>query len=155
MKILGIGYSRTGTTSLSKALQILGFDVVHQCPIQHGNYIWNDICDDLVTSDGIVSSSLARYYKRLDMHYPKSKFILTTRNEADWRNSLRIFCPTSGFNIKTHENEVCSYFNTRFKDLLVINICSDRHEWKKLCEFLDCEQPDIAFPWENKYEMAK
>lgn len=35
--IYGCGLPRTGTTSLAKALEILGYDVVHYCPITHSN----------------------------------------------------------------------------------------------------------------------
>lgn len=154
-KIFGIGYSRTGTTSLSTALNILGYNVTHHCSIQDGNYIWKDICKNIKTYDGIVSSALSFFYKRLDYNYPNSKFILTTRNFPDWKKSLKRFCPNEVFNIRDYENNIRSYFIERDKDLLIMNICSNFHSWPTLCSFLGCEQPNTPFPWENKHEMEK
>jgi len=154
-KIFGIGYSRTGTTSLSSALNILGYKTFHHCSIQSGNYTWSSICNDIEKYDGIVSSILSFFYKRLDYTYPNSKFIITTRDKENWNKSLKKFCPNENFNIHKYESEVSQYFFQRSDSLLIMNICSDFHSWPTLCSFLGCEQPNTPFPWENKHEMEK
>ncbi|MBC6421767.1 MAG: hypothetical protein GDA43_03165 [Hormoscilla sp. SP5CHS1] len=82
MKVFGIGLSRTGTKSLTEALNMLGINVVHypndETTLQEliaGNYEFS-----LLNSwDGITDITVAPYYAQLDKIYPDSKFILTVR----------------------------------------------------------------------------
>ena len=93
-RIFGIGMHKTATTSLHHALQILGIDTAH----------WNDahwakrIFEEMTTVGR--SPTLERHYalsdlpitilyEQLDRAYPGSKFILTTRSEQSWLNSVR------------------------------------------------------------------
>ncbi len=92
-RIFGIGYHRTGTTSLAKAFEILGFDTFH---FDSGDKA-RDIYDEMI---GLGKSiTLERYYalcdspipilyKQLDEAYPNSKFILTVRDHNGWLESV-------------------------------------------------------------------
>ncbi len=89
-KVFGLGLSRTGTRSLTTALQILGFDPVHY-PLDPDTY--NEIANGqydltlLKHHDGITDITVAPYYAQLDKLYPGSKFILTVRNKDGWLRS--------------------------------------------------------------------
>jgi hypothetical protein len=91
-KVFGIGLSRTGTRSLTFALQILGFDVCHYptdaetyYELAHGQYDFA-VLDE---HDGITDITVSPYYAQLDKIYPGSKFILTVREKDSWLRSCR------------------------------------------------------------------
>lgn len=48
-----------------------------------------------------------------------------------------------------HNNNVIEYFRHRAGDLLILNV-GDQKAYSKLCEFLDIENEEKEFPWENK-----
>ncbi len=93
-KVFGIGYPKTATSSLSKALAILNYRSVHDpygilprfFPEELKNYRYDPaILDDHDAFAGIV----CLVYRELDRAYPGSKFILTVRDEKKWLKSLR------------------------------------------------------------------
>ena len=90
-KVFGIGLSRTGTVSLNIALRGLGFNVVH--------YPTDSVTYRELTSGqyrltilehhaGITDIVVAPFYPQLDRVYPSSRFILTTREESSWLESM-------------------------------------------------------------------
>ena len=91
MKIFGIGLSRTGTKSLTAALQLLGYRIVH---FPHDRKTINELTSGkfnftlLKDKDGITDITVAPYYAQLDKQFPKSKFILTTRDKDSWLKSI-------------------------------------------------------------------
>ena len=90
MKIFGIGTSKTGTTSLAKALEILGYRAAHY-PIGMLKFdselsIQLDQINDF---DALTDTPIARFYKQLDVEYPGSKFILTIREMDSWLESCK------------------------------------------------------------------
>ena len=88
-KIFGIGYPKTGTTSLAVALRGLGFNTFHDASLIFPkvfidgdfsickNQDWDAYCNRYQT-----------YFINMDEQYPNSKFILTTRNPGQWHMSL-------------------------------------------------------------------
>ena len=86
-KIFNIGLPKTGTKSLSKALNILGLKSLHNPRVfreksfegvyGYNNGDWQAICN--------LSE---HYYPQLDKAYPGSKFILTVREINSWLKSL-------------------------------------------------------------------
>lgn len=173
MKIFCIGLSKTATTSITAALDILGFDAIH----------WHDTKDIFkYTKSGIeinhtmlsnyaafADTPIARIYKELDSKYPGSKFILTVRDVEKWVKSfedqfgkgrLDTFSEklhmdlygTSEFDYKKctaafnrHTEEVTDYFKDRATDLLIIDVTAG-DGWEQLCGFLDLPIPAVAFP---------
>ena len=91
-KVFCLGLSRTSTKSLTKALNILGINVIHY-PIDkvthyeliHGHYNFTILQD----YDGISDITVSPYYRELDQLFPNSKFILTIREKKKWLESLR------------------------------------------------------------------
>jgi len=101
-KIFCIGLNRTGTTSLHRALQIMGFKSVHyrceqgnikdivQANFKSHKMLLADIEDYDAYSDWNRSESNC-LFKVFDKQYPDSKFILTIRNLKSWLKSRDSF----------------------------------------------------------------
>ena len=167
-KIFNIGFSRTGTTSLTEALQILGFSAYH-FPKSFDQIEKHDACTDM---------SITLGYKFLDLMYPESKYILTTRKLESWLSSMEVLFAqwniehdTPGYptdymhyaiygTVKfdedkmakayfNHIDDVKNYFKYKHEDLLELDIDSD-NKWEKLCTFLNVEIPDVPYPHSNK-----
>lgn len=95
-KCFGIGLSRTGTTSLAAALNILGFRVQHfpadACTQDELSRWLRGRVGPLFLSalenyDGIVDTPASCSFDGLDKAYPDSRFILTVRDERSWLRS--------------------------------------------------------------------
>jgi hypothetical protein len=91
-KIFCIGLSRTGTKSLTVALYILGYNIIHYPSDEQtlrdlieGNYSFSVLQD----YDGISDITVSPYFAQLHKLYPNSKFILTVRNKEDWLRSFQ------------------------------------------------------------------
>ena len=72
-KILGIGLSRTGTTSLHLAMGMLGYRSIH-CPRL------DRLGEILEHYQAAVDTPIACSFRELDLCYPDSLFILTIRD---------------------------------------------------------------------------
>jgi hypothetical protein len=90
-KVFGIGLSRTGTKSLTRALNTLGYVMVHYptdpltyLELSSGHYHLT-LLDHI---DGIADITVAPFYAQLDTLFPDSKFILTVRDKESWLHSL-------------------------------------------------------------------
>lgn len=93
-RIFGIGLHKTATTSLHKALQILGYDSAHWENAHWAKAIWDEMKSSgrsltLEKHYALSDLPISILYKELDKAYPGSKFILTIRDEADWLRSVR------------------------------------------------------------------
>ncbi|MEM1320989.1 MAG: sulfotransferase family protein [Bacteroidota bacterium] len=98
-KVFGIGFHKTGTTSLAAALRILGYDTIHGDPINEPPY--GDEGRSLIARidkgnfrlptiehyDAFTDNPYFSIWKELDKAYPGSQFILTIREEEQWINS--------------------------------------------------------------------
>jgi hypothetical protein len=169
LKVFGIGLSKTGTTSLNMALEILGFSSIHY-PVTWSQINQHDAATDI---------TIASRFKELDELYPGSKFILTVRDSNKWLESCQNhftyfteqkFLPENrkfyleqrvkiyGTKIydrvlfqeayKNHIHNVQNYFGHRPQDLLVIDIPAG-DGWVELCSFLQLPAPKQAFPHKN------
>ena len=165
-KVFGIGLGKTGVSSLCEALSLLGYK-----PIQHPQSL-----RIIKYFYAAVDTNVAIAYKKLDLRYPGSKFILTVRNIDTWVKSARMHDERRKANkfenigkhnrleafgsseydpeiwkakYETHVNEVLNYFQERPQDLLVFNVCAGEG-WEKLCPFLNKGYPNIPFPYLNK-----
>jgi hypothetical protein len=153
-KIFGIGFHKTGTSTLAVALTKMGYSV----------------CNHRLDLLPFEDNPWPLLYEILDHQYPGSKFILTFRDEKKWIKSIvnyfgkestpmrewiySVGSPQNQEKVyldryRQHNQEVIEYFKDRPQDLLVIS-WEKGHGWKELCEFL--EQPLITqpFPHVNK-----
>lgn len=98
-KVFCIGYNKTGTTSMAKALKGLGYRVGVQADAERLMDDWairdfRRIVRYCKTADAFqdVPFSLDFTYEVLDYAFPGSKFILTVRNSPEeWAESYRRF----------------------------------------------------------------
>lgn len=93
-RIFGIGMHKTGTTSLHHALKILGLDSAHWPSAGWAKKIWREMNTEgrsvtLERHHAVCDLPISNLYRKLDAAYPGSKFILTTRNEQAWLESVR------------------------------------------------------------------
>lgn len=84
-KIFGIGLSRTGTLSLNSALNRLGFHAIHWT-----NPMTMDLIDrdDFLLFDAFTDISVSHQFEWLYHTFPKSKFVVTTRDAQSWLASV-------------------------------------------------------------------
>lgn len=169
-KVFGIGLSRTGTNSLTQALQILGLNTIH-FPTDYRHVYRYDAATD---------SPVALAFQVLDISFPGSKFILTLRGDREqWLLSMRFLFEIlpQKWDIKTvhprmsipklhralyhtfldwdpielskaydlHTQRVRSYFQERPADLLELDIPAG-DGWDPLCSFLHKPVPEEPFP---------
>ena len=99
IKIIGAGFPRTGTTTLKKALEILGFDKTYHFKdlVANPNDLkyWIELEETGSTDfDSLFKNYRATvdfpgypYYKILLKKYPDAKVILTKRNSDAWYQS--------------------------------------------------------------------
>ncbi len=177
-KVFGIGYHKTGTSSLAIALQILGYAVTGPRGVfdpQISTRALPIVLDLVNQYDAFQDNPWPLLYKELDRFVPNSKFILTVRPSDSWiRSVVRHFGGTStpmrewiygvGDPIgneaeyvrryEAHNQSVFQYFSQQPRDLLVIDITRGA-SWEQLCEFLGNRAPDVPFPVANTAEWRE
>lgn len=177
MKIFGIGLSKTGTTSLASALEILGYRTRDYPGVQ--SYAPGDLSSIdaqlLERHDALTDTPIPSFYRELDWHYPGSKFILTVRDMDGWLQSCR-----KQFTARQAEQQneahnrlfidlydtavfdeakfragyerfvagVHHHFAGRPQDLLVLDVTAGQG-WNELCAFLGRPVPQQPFPKAN------
>jgi hypothetical protein len=178
-KVFGIGWAKTGTTSLGRALEILGYNHVGQRmdlveELMNGNErrVW-EVAD---TADAFEDWPWILLYRRLHERFPAAKFVLTCRDERSWLGSYRAMLgrePANrskigdirrfiyGFDVATasdetllsrvrsHNEAVRAFFVDKRDRLLVVNWGAG-DGWPELCSFLDRPVPSVDFPRENR-----
>ncbi len=92
-KVFGVGLSKTGTSSLTEALNQLGVRSIHY-PYDERTY--NELRDGnyklsiLEEYQGVIDLPVVPFYAQLDRIYPNSKFILTVREKDAWLRSCEL-----------------------------------------------------------------
>lgn len=176
--IIGVGFQKTGTSTLREALKILGYKVKDTSsraliPVLKGNY--TKILQILENYDAVEDIPWYMIYKELDERIPYSKFILTIRDEESWYLSVKrhigslrsahhewIYGRGKGLpkddkqnainTYNKHNQEVVEYFKNRPNDLLIIDFTKGE-KWEKLCNFLNKDIPTESFPHYNKTDV--
>jgi hypothetical protein len=84
-KIIGIGLPKSGTTSFTEALRILGFSALHL-----SNPATNDLFadDDLFLFDAFADLPLCEHFEQYYYMLPNAKFVYTNRPYASWKRSF-------------------------------------------------------------------
>ena len=174
-KIFGIGFHKTGTTSLARALAIFGYSVTGPNGVTDPDISQNVLkmaCELVEQYDAFQDNPWPIIFKEMAQRYPGSKFILTIRPTEKWIKSqvthfgtdttpmrewiYGVGCPKGNEEIyieryEKHNAEVLEYFKDRPDDLLVLKI-TEGQGFEKLCPFLNKEIPGVAFPHANKAE---
>lgn len=151
MIIYGIGLPRTGTNSLSVMLRQLGFGGHNYCSINK----FKNVNPTSSSIRYIVENDF--YQKRVDTYNIKNnKFILTHRNNIDWKMSIENFNDTDKLkNIHTfyYKSYIQGIFNKHkcSENLLILNICDETPEvtLMKLKLFLEITDDELYVPHIN------
>ncbi|WP_299684393.1 sulfotransferase family protein [uncultured Tateyamaria sp.] len=174
MKVFGIGFHKTGTTSLAVAFKALGMSVTGP-----NNTDDRDIADTYVTLaqdlskeyDSFQDNPWPLVYREMDEMWPDAKFILTTRDADRWVKSqvshfgarstpMRELIYGKGRGMPfgneehykatmlAHNDAVRAYFAGREGKLLEIDITKG-HGWDVICPFLGIDIPEVEFPHRN------
>jgi hypothetical protein len=179
LKVIGVGFQKTGTSSLREALKILGYRVKDTStrpliPILKGNY--GKVLRMLKGYTAVEDTPWYMIYKELDERIPGLKFVLTLREEESWYKSVArhigylrnpshewIYGRGKGLPkdhkentlevYRNHVREVREYFRDRPGDFLEVDFTAGQG-WEELCEFLGHEIPDVPFPHANKWEAG-
>ncbi|MCP5099990.1 MAG: hypothetical protein GY943_30930 [Chloroflexi bacterium] len=174
-KIFGIGFHKTGTSSLARALDQLGYSVTGSFGLMDTHIATNVLAkaSEIVPQyDAFQDNPWPIIYKELDAAYPGSKFILTLRPTDAWLASA-----VRHFNGKTtpmrewiygvgdprgyesiyraryerHNAAVTAFFKDRPQDFLQMRL-TEGEGWEKLCPFIGMKIPNFEFPHSNSYD---
>jgi sulfotransferase family protein len=173
-RLFGIGTARTGTSSLARALVLLGFKHTSWDPTLWDRYERGDyepifrVADRFESfDDGPWNGS--DFYRELDRRYPRSKFVLSVREAQSWLVSHERHFSTEGArtiperylipdyaarrdeilaDYMRRNREAIDYFRHRPGDLLVLDVCGGEG-WERLCPFLGLDPPAKPFPHIN------
>lgn len=171
-KIFCIGFHKTGTKSLGRALELLDYKVCGPIGAKDpriGQNVYR-IVDSLIDQyDAFQDNPWPLVFRYADKKVPGSKFILTLRSETDWIKSVVDHFGSTDTPMRTwmygeghplgneqryisrygeHNEQVVSYFQYRQDDLLTMELDGD-FGWEKLCKFLKKPLPQIKFPHLN------
>lgn len=178
-KIFGIGWHKTGTTSLLRAMETLGFNC---CPEKIAYLTRIGVADgryhetlQLANDYDFFEDSPWHYryfYRALLVVFPTAKFIYTYRNPESWYVSLcrwvflhtiqhdvgilnTVRVPILLDNKKEVIDSYTAYHEQVLQDipasqLLVFDVESPEG-WKPLCEFLEKPIPETPFPHALRY----
>lgn len=100
LKIIGAGFGRTGTQSLQRAIESLGFGPCHhmyevrrspgltatwQAIVDGGPADWDAVFKGYQST---VDWPASAFWRDITTHYPKAKVILTVRDPEKWYESM-------------------------------------------------------------------
>jgi Sulfotransferase domain len=178
-KIIGIGWAKTGTTSLGEALRILGYDHQTQRLDLVADLARGDLSRILAIAaekDSFDDWPWLLLFRELDGAFPGSKFILTVRDPEPWLasyvNMLKNEGPASEelnrirstlyglpfpdvtpeqlvARYDAHNRAVIEHFRDRPESLLIVN-WAEGDGWEQLCAFCGKSVPEVPFPRANR-----
>ena len=162
-KVFGVGVHKTGTTSLKKALELLGYDTAGPSPEVLEPILeqrWDVVDAEVAAFDAFQDDPWFLAYEYLEQRHPDAHFILTIREPDPWLRSVQrhfgsrvnptrraMYGDISALDdpehykrcYERHNRAVIEYFESRGRDLLVIDMTRDG--WDDLCAHLGQEPP--------------
>lgn len=170
-KVFCIGFNKTGTTTVGKSLEMLGYrNTSFNERVFRKYYKNNDLVKVLQYTARFDSTDDLPWLRVdmipiLDRVFPNSKFIYLTRDEESWKKSLNNW----GFNLsgeypdierelknfRNHKAFVFDYFENRSTEDFVILDVRDPLGFKKLADFLGKDTNREDFPHFNETHAMK
>jgi hypothetical protein len=176
-KVFCIGFHKTGTSSLARALEVLGYRVTGPNGVDDPDIAENvhDLARRLIEEyDAFQDNPWPILFRELDAWCPGSKFVLTVRDPDGWlRSQVRhfgkletpmrrwIYGPDAGGpegneeiyrrRYEEHNEAVRKHFADRAQDLLEMDLTKG-DGWEVLCPFLGHKTPRLEFPRANQAE---
>lgn len=165
-KIFCIGFNKTGTTTIGKSLELLGYrNSSFNKKIWRKYYKKNKMVKVLQYTAKFDSTDDLPWLKVdmipvLDRVFPNSKFIYLTRDEDSWKQFLYNWSykvkgqypdvEKAYMGYKNHEKFVFDYFANFPEDRFIVLDVKDENGFRKLAEFLGKKPLQDAFPHFNK-----
>ncbi len=177
-KVFGIGFHKTGTTSLKLALRRLGYRVGGKLGVHHPQIARQArelAFRQLERHDAFQDNPWPLLYRELDERCPGSRFVLTVRPTEKWIASvvrhfgrsdtpMREWIYSVGHPLgneeiyvrryEAHNAAVREYFQGRPQDLLVFRT-GEGDGWPELCGFLGRPIPAGEFPHANSWTLRE
>jgi len=176
-KVIGVGFHKTGTTTLGHCLRLLGYQHESVRKDTFQMYLRGDtesLVRFLEKIDSCEDWPWPLVYKDLYEAYPDAKYILTVRKDPEaWFSSVDRHVKRgagSGFKYRKHiygyqnpsdakdiyvekylghNKDVEEFFTERGASFT--KLCWELGDgWNELCRFLDEPVPDVPFPVANK-----
>ena len=177
--VFNIGFGRSGSSSLTAALNILGVPSLHFVLDDNKDVRLEKIilknkkrnkklfCTLDQKYQGFSDFGGEKYYQILYEQYPNSKFIFTVRPFELWiksyiHNEKRNFPERFRTKNSIYDQffyasnkyfnmgkEIRNFFKDKPDQFLEMRIC-EGDGWQELCQFLGKDIPDIPFPHLNK-----
>lgn len=168
-KVFVVGFHKTGTTSLTKALRMLDYKVIGPNPHLVPAYEAQDmetLMEFVQHFDAFQDYPWFMLYEALYRQYPNGKFILSERDPDRWLRSIQnhfgheitpmrkliygqvdaIEDPEHYKNIFIEHNEsVKAYFKDAGKDTFLVFRIEEGDSWESLCGFLGKPIPRTYF----------
>ena len=174
-RIIGIGYSKTGTSTLRACFRHfglchIGFDIDLTKSVVDGDA--QPALDALANYEAADNWPWPLIYPQIDNQYPDTRFVLTVRRDSTtWIKSLISQAnkkPDSVYRewvyghrnpmgnerelirrYELHNHEVRRYFAPRPE--LLLEVCWENGSgWPELCRFLELPIPNVPFPHANR-----
>ena len=179
-KVVGIGLSKTGTTTLREVFRVLGFEYVG-----FDGELTNAVLDGETRSalevldpyEAAANFPWALMYREIDAACSNTRFVLTVRRDSQtWLKSLHSQAkkrPNSAYreriygcrNLRGHEDRLLKYYenhNQQVRDYFarrpkaLLELCWETGAgWHELCEFLEVPIPMAPFPHANRSPLIK
>ena len=158
-KIFGIGFHKTGTSSLAEALRTLDYKVCDGAHPFNERGTWTQMIAgihkgnlDLVYQvaddfEAFQDNPWYLLYSELDKQYPGSKFILTLRDEENWLRSALNHFSNKGF--KRNDMKKLIYGNRYGRDKKLLLDRYRRHNKEVLAYFKDRPNDLVILNWEE------
>ncbi len=179
-KVFGIGFHKTGTTSLDEALRALGYRVTGPNGTRDPDIgrTYPEMTRTLSQQfDAFQDNPWPLVYREMDALWPEAKFVLTWRDPQKWvASQVKHFgtavtpmreaiygagrgCPEGNeahyLAVYTaHTDAWRAYFRDRPGKLLELNF-EQGDDWATLCAFLGRPVPEAAFPHANKADTRR
>lgn len=162
-KVVCIGYNKTGTTSVGRALESLGFFHLtyrqpHWRAYKQGRI--ENLLNVVTRVDSLDDLPWLKedIFPYIDQRFPGSRFIYLERDEESWRRSFmqwrdRVFgylpdLDKAADQFREHKAFVEEYFAQRPHDVLKLNVC-DPNPFDRLAAFCGKLRPQESFPHET------
>lgn len=179
-KVFGIGCPRTGTTTLHRCMEILGYQhatwsrELFQTAIVKGEI--EPVLQAAEQFESFDDLPWCALYQELDQRFPQSKFILTMRKDSQtWLKSRLAHAVRLGHRLNSDGSEPIAMQHARSSvrwprdinhyeqhnkevqsyfatdpDSLLVLCWENGDGWKQICAFLEQPIPRLPFPHQNK-----
>lgn len=184
-KVFCVGFQKTGTTSLGRALEILGHTVcgyqqfrdLADAPSEYVAALVRERALSLLTSySAFKDTPWPVLYEECDRGSPGSRFIHVVRDEDRWiqsvvddfglfDNSIHKWIYGYGHpkgneaayidRYRQHNRAVSDYFCGKSRRYVLLNLDRGEVNWDSVCGFLDVDSPRAPWPHLNSQASKK